>query len=358
VPRPWLFGLAALGALSATAGTLYWQRVLRPRESPSAATSDAGTPTTPAATAPAAVPQQDSVQAALAGNALLTPEAARALAGAWRQRGLATDDLSETALLMAIKGFGTLPAAKADALRSSFDRLYSVLPGADRAETERLLGQIREGRAQPEDLARAVTLMDSGVQKLDAATRQRFQDQYSAAVLVAIAMRDESDRIAAAGPPTYAAAIPAVAAGPPVASAEPAVLPGTGYPGALYGASGGSAGGAASVRRPGNDSDEAYWRNRANQLRAAVERAEAAVRAAETDLRGAMLRDYQPACPGLPPVLTSEAIRNWKCQLSGLVPAARAKLEAAQASLERAKRQLEGLDDEARRAGALPGWIR
>jgi hypothetical protein len=35
-----------------------------------------------------------------------------------------------------------------------------------------------------------------------------------------------------------------------------------------------------------------------------------------------------------------------------------AELEPARAALEKARRALDGLEEEARRAGALPGWLR
>ena len=353
-----VFVLAGLCLLSAVAGTVYWLRVVRPASSQDRAAAaealDAGGPDAPSAIVSLG-PPPDPVQAALDGNSLLTAGAARALAEAWQRRGMATEGLGETALLMAIRGFGTLPAAKAEALRTSFDRLYAVLPPEDRAVTERLLGQIREGRAQSDDLGRAVALMDSGVRKMDEVPRRQFQDQYSAAVLVAIAMRDESDRIALAGRPVSVAsqaggpsseAVTRLAAPAPAGPTPPA-------PRRMAVASPDSSSGSGRA-----DPGEAHWRNRATQLRATADRAQATVRAAETDLRAAMRREYQPGCPPLPPVLTTEAIRNYKCVLGGAVPAARATLERAQADLERAKRQLDGLDDEARRAGAPPGWIR
>src|SRR5436190_20212730 len=145
--RAWPIALALLSFVAAAAGMVYWQRGL-PSLASSALTPASLPQTTAPATTPVASPaavRQDPVQSALADNALLTPEAARALADAWQRRGLDTGDLGETALVVAVKGFGTLPAAQADALRSSFDRLYAVLAPDDRAATERLLGEIREG---------------------------------------------------------------------------------------------------------------------------------------------------------------------------------------------------------------------
>ena len=341
------------GALALAAGSFYWWRVMRPDSVAPAVVPDASAARL--SIVPSAPAAPDPVAAAVAANSLLTPEAARALADAWKSRGLATDDLGETALLMALKGFGRVPAGQAEALRTSFERLYAALPPSDRGTAERLLGQIREGRADSGDLGRAAALMDAGARKMDESSRSRFREQYSGAVVMAVAMRDESDRIAAAGPPVYVAPAPVLAA----ERAEVVIAEAQPRGGPMAGLSSGTATSSSSARESsgGDGRGEAYWRQRAAQLRSDVARAQAAVTTAETALRGEILRDRPPDC-SLPPGLTMEQIKRWKCYVGSAVPAARARVEQAQANLERAKRALDGLDDEARRAGALPGWLR
>jgi hypothetical protein len=346
--------LVVLACAVLAAGSFYGWSVLRPRSPAVAADPSvvppgrAAVPLTVAAT-PTAV---DPVAATVAANALLTPEAAGTLADAWKRRGLATDDLGETALLLALKGFGTVPADQADALRSSFERLYAALSPTDRGTAERLLSQIREGRADTGDLAQARVLMDLGARQMDEASRSQLRKQYSGAVIMAVAMRDESDRIAAAGPAVYVAEARVPEVTQARTSSPPHVIPSPSPP------SGGSAAWGSGPESGGGDRrGEAYWRDRAAQLRRSVARAQAAVTATETALRGEILRE-QPRDCSLPPGLTMEQIKRWKCYVGSAVPAARAKHERAQAELDRAQKALHGLDDEARRAGALPGWLR
>src|SRR5262245_16916627 len=98
--------------------------------------------------------------------------------------------------------------------------------------------------------------------------------------------------------------------------------------------------------------DEAYWRGRATGLQNAVTAAEARVAKAQEDYDGARKGNVQPlpidALSQVPPLpqVNAEADRLQK------------ELEAAQAALAQAKKALEDFEEEARKAGVPPGWLR
>lgn len=98
--------------------------------------------------------------------------------------------------------------------------------------------------------------------------------------------------------------------------------------------------------------DEAYWRARAKAARAAMEAAQARVARAEAAAQGAAagIRQPQPgdALTQVPPSVVTDADRR----------AAEAGLAAARRELERAKKAQDDLEEEARRKGVLPGWLR
>lgn len=94
--------------------------------------------------------------------------------------------------------------------------------------------------------------------------------------------------------------------------------------------------------------DEARWRAMARERRDAVAAAEARVAALKARLV-ALRNDLGPTGTGDPfrqQTLQAETAR------------ATTELEAAQANLVRARQALADLEDDARRAGALPGWVR
>jgi hypothetical protein len=98
--------------------------------------------------------------------------------------------------------------------------------------------------------------------------------------------------------------------------------------------------------------DEAYWRGRAKARRDAVTAAEARVTAAEAAADNTSSGIRQP----LPGDAMKQVPRS--TVTDGAKRAAEANLEAAKAELARAQKALEDLEDEARRKGVLPGWLR
>lgn len=111
---------------------------------------------------------------------------------------------------------------------------------------------------------------------------------------------------------------------------------------------------------------ESYWRSRSRQLRSAVEAAEAAVKLAES-MPGATgptpLGDYKVPCQPGRLVMPDGSLGPMTNNCSGGIArdqsrAAQSRLEAARQALERARQALANFEEQARRAGALPGWLR
>jgi hypothetical protein len=136
-----------------------------------------------------------------------------------------------------------------------------------------------------------------------------------------------------------------------------------------------SGGGTSSVwpsSGPSATSGEAYWRARAQQLRSAVATAEAKVKRMEREasLGGPMAPGQRsaPCQEGATPlrgegsIALRERSKTNNCAgeraFDEAVRKAQNELPAARQELDQAKRELAALDDDARRAGALPGWIR
>jgi len=107
-----------------------------------------------------------------------------------------------------------------------------------------------------------------------------------------------------------------------------------------------------SETRGASSRDETYWRGRATGLRNAVAAAEQRVAKAQADYDGARKGNMQPlpidAISQQPPVpqVNAEADRLQK------------ELDDAKSALAQAQQALADLEEEARKAGAPPGWLR
>jgi chromosome segregation ATPase len=106
---------------------------------------------------------------------------------------------------------------------------------------------------------------------------------------------------------------------------------------------------ASGEGRPGGGRrNERYWRTRAAQLRTAVQRADS--RITELESRIAALRnDRNPTNLQDPNRLQTRERDLQRAQVD---------LEAARREAEAARKAIADLEDEARRQGALPGWVR
>jgi hypothetical protein len=335
-------------------------------------------PPEPAASAPAAQPssrppdtpppdprkaRELAVSAAVEHSAFLTRAGAEALVADQERRGQAVGDLEEAGLLSAINGFSVLPPARAREVGDSLGEVYARMSNDQRSRLESLFGQIRSGTAQPEHVAEAVTLLNEGASRLPAPMRARLQAQFEGAMKTSVSMRAEAAMHPDQGPvpgayPTASLRAPARA---PAVAGDPR--------------------GAAPARREApeasgtggsrDDRGEAYWRGRATAARAAVDAAQR--RVADLEQRAARFGPIHPGPITAPcqagvqtgghrSINPDSANKTVTCNIDALLQQegwkVQAELEQARAALERARRALEGLDEEARRAGALPGWLR
>ena len=92
---------------------------------------------------------------------------------------------------------------------------------------------------------------------------------------------------------------------------------------------------------------EEYWRGRKQDVDARVQGAQSRVEQIQSEINSLTAAFYAEG-DGVAqrPLIESERIERIK------------ELEAAKQELETAKTEAAGLEDEARRAGALPGWLR
>ena len=98
----------------------------------------------------------------------------------------------------------------------------------------------------------------------------------------------------------------------------------------------------------GPEASEAYWRGRARDLREAVTNAERQVAALESRVN-ALRNDMAPM-----DAMQASREQQRRADLGQAI----AELEQAKATVARGRQALDDLEDEARRKGALPGWLR
>ena len=102
---------------------------------------------------------------------------------------------------------------------------------------------------------------------------------------------------------------------------------------------------SAAADRPPNLSEESYWHGLAQRRQADVTLWEQKVEQMEA---------YANALAYGPPRMHDDGITDWQAKRAELLK----QLEVARKHLADAKAALAGLEDEARRAGAQPGWLR
>lgn len=111
----------------------------------------------------------------------------------------------------------------------------------------------------------------------------------------------------------------------------------------------------------GDAKGEAYWRSRAASVRSQIESAENNLRSVERAANAkATQGTRRPDGCNIPQHIVqqgTEAMKRWSCTQA---PAENKDngIEAARASVQRSKEAWTRLEDEARRAGALPAWLR
>jgi hypothetical protein len=364
-------------------GAIWWSRSSGTAPASSRAVSPVAVETPSAAPAPVAL-TEGQVQRVVADAPLLTPAAARALLEEDARRGQARTHALDRALFVASVGFADLDRPTLDELGALISRSWSTRSAADQGRIQAYLQYVRAGEPlSPEAADTGRALLVESVARLSPPSRARLTALFEKAVSAGIAHQrqaEERGRRAAAEPlPATDASFPPVDEDAP----EPADLDRR----AGAGPSGPTAAPMAAAEARGDDArdrrgpaSETYWRSRAASARAAVAAAEKRVH----DLEEQAARGG-PVAPGPLPAacqagtvvgyggetflagkgavqLREESKNQVHCDSEVLRQQAaqntQKQLEAARASLDRARKALDDLEDEARRAGALPGWLR
>lgn len=291
--------LLGLTALLAVAAVVTWNASRGP--APEAALPPSGPP----------IPSVDPHVAAteLVGLAPeLTLVSAEMLARA--MPGASGAPLSEMGLLFASRGFDLMERADLLELGALFNEMLAALPPGDREWMGEYMRTMREGGVTAEDSVRGRRLLTQGVSLLAPERRARLQALMEKAIAAAAEARQ---REAGRTPPPTPANVnwPAAAFQPPN---SPAAVPA----------------GVAPSGSPPPVRDEAYWRKRMQEAR---EKAAALTR-------------------------TVDELERITRQNLGATSKRAAELAKAREELAASERAITDIEEEGRRAGALPGWFR
>lgn len=313
----------------------------------------------PAATAPA-VPSVDPRTAAME-LAAAAPELTLASAEmlvAEVPNGAGTG-LAEMALLFASRGFDTMERAELLELGQLFEEAYAKLAPADHEWMGEYMRALRDGSLDAEGSARGRRLLTESVAGLADDRRQRLQALLEKAIRAGIEARRQAEertqeaRVAPA-PDTTAAK---ETAAPPAARERPAPPSPPGMAGLPA---------SSAPAQPGRG--EAYWRSRMREARARVERLRAEVASLEKDAaREVYGPTLEPQC--IPPARINSQSQaeyeaclklkqNWPARQAAAQAQRLDRLAQLREQLAAAERAIGEVEDEARRDGALPGWLR
>ena len=244
--------------------------------------------------------------------------------------------LAEIGWLTATRGFDDMDREDLRELGALLEEVYAPLPPEDHTFMAQYLNAVRDGSLSREEGARGRSLFTDGVNKLAPERRTRLQTLVEKAIRAGVAARQRAE-----GGTQEALMVPAPAPVPSTGASEGAPAAGaspraSGAPPAApaEGSASPPAAAAAPAASPGpEERGEGYWRARMQAARARVAR----LRNQIADMDKAAARD---AVTGA----------DQKKRLDDL-----ARLRAELAEAERAVGDLE---EEARAAGALPGWLR
>lgn len=304
------FAIALAGALAgvlALAAVTSW--LVRGRE-PAAVTVPASPSLVPAVDLKAAAAELVVVAPEL------TPASAEMVAAA--VPGASGPVLAEMGLLYATRGFDLLDRAELLEMGQLFEEVYATLPPPDRDWMGQYMRHLREGSLEPEASVRGRRLLTHGVSLLAPERRARLQALVEKSIRAALEARSKAQ--GRTPPPVPAAAAPFQPFAPMPPNSPPAdpagIVPSTPSPG------------GPPVR------DEAWWRSRMKEARARVALLRQRVAALDKGVRESLGS-------------TSLAQRSRVEELARL----RAELVAGE-------RAIGEIEEEARKAGALPGWLR
>ena len=294
--------VAALAIVLAIAAVATWR------------TPSAPPPGAPMAPAPSVDPQVAARElVALAPE--LTPASAEMLVREFP--GPPSPGLAEMGLLFASSGFDLMEREELQEMRQLFEEVYATLPPADRAWMGDYMRMLREGSLTEEASARGRRLLTQGVNLMPAERRARLQALIEKAIGAALdARRKAKGKTPPSATPAAAPLVPHVGMPPNSPLPEPAGIAPTASP-------------SGPVVK-----DEAYWRSRMKEAREKAAKLKQQVEELDT-----AARQYSGS--------TTIAQRS---RLERL-----AKLREELAAAEKA---IGDTEEEARRAGALPGWLR
>jgi hypothetical protein len=322
----------------------------------------------PAAPAPPG-PSAEQVDDAVARAPVLGRDAVQALLSEAARRGETIEQPLDSALHIASLGFADIDRATLAELGRLLTQSWATRSAGDRARIQAYVRNAREGEPlSPDAIDAGRRLFVAGVRSLPAASQARLTALLGTAVAAGIAHRidaEERSRVAALTPLTPAELPPPPSA---QASAQSGAAPGAGSRSSPIGGVAGSTGVTNQVAT-GSDRGrgETYWRSRAERARAAVVTAESRLQQLEAE--AARLGPVRPgALPAPCQKLTGRRPGDWEAktwvecdmdtQHALKTQDLAARVEAARAQLKQAKQALEELEEEARRDGALPGWLR
>jgi len=310
-----------------------------------------------------------AVDEALQSLSLLNRAAGEALALDALERGLTPHGLAETGLVVAEQGFERLGARELSELGTLVGRVQAGLSPAERRAVEYYRERIRRGDSvEQAEADRALELLRRGFAKLPAGDRERLQALYAEAIASSLRHRREAEgrtREAMLAPPPPSTTLPRTLPAPGLGAGGAILDPRTNAPrrsGELPAAEAPAGSPSPAASPPGEQRGEAYWRGRAARARSAVKTAEKQVGPAEERVQKALaLAATQPGCT--PPTVRSiselkEMMKTYRCTPSSDVALAQQALDRVRADFEAARKALDDLDDEARHANALPGWLR
>lgn len=239
----------------------------------------------------------------------LTQASAEMLARA--MPGSSGPPLAEMGLLFATRGFDRMERADLLELGALLDELYATLPPPDRDWMRGYMHSMRDGTLTKEASVRGRQLLTQAVNLLPPERRARLQTLIEKATRAAVDARRIAEN--RTPPPATPVAAPMVGFQP-----QPPNSPGP------------EPAGLTPSQRPSPAKDEAYWRGRMKEARDKVaklkEKVDELDRITQQDL-----------------VSTSKWV---------------AELGKAREELAAAERAIGDLEEEGRRAGALPGWLR
>lgn len=349
--------IAAGACVTAVGGWAVWRA--RPQPPPTA-------PPSALSLAVAPLPVASVQSTVISPSVAFTETALTAVARDWQRRSVSTGSPEEGALVAAVDGIRLLPSERAREVGQALQVLYDSLQVDDRTSLERMLRAIQGGTAEPREITDALRLMTAAAERLPDVQRARLQRSLEAAVLAAVDIR------AAAADQNRAAAVyeqeSRQTSAPAIGVQPPALTPRANNSGRT--GTGSSEQSRDFVRQRG----EEYWRQRAIAGRAAVVAAEQRVSELERQTKNAVitLGPRGPTCveglsigqrgpvSGRGSIELRDASRGVvTCRDPDSTTRERlAELEQARRALTNARRTLSALEEEARQAGALPGWLR